>query len=642
MRQMLKEMQQAGQVDGEAGHKAAFPRGSRCSIPDSAAGREMMPRTGRGDEGAGKASPSAWMNNVLKPLEPPADVSTGRTSPALTLDAALKPSSHHRGTPTGKIQDRTDKISLESPKEMRQELKELLQTRQEMDIVLQWKLAFLEGSTPSSMPAPAAGRKAMADTGTGTADWDAGKNSPLAWRSEVVKPSGHSADVSAGTPSTTPTLDAAQKPSSHGRGPPPEEIKDMAGKKFQNPLEITWQMLKEVLQGGQGHAHPEIPCDFAVSRLITYGGCFDESGPCATQDVYVFEKNCLLKMPPLQWGSVVPDELLFFLSPQVDGEAARKAAFPEGSNRDGKLHYLDALLDDGLRLLKNAGVVPVQISRDGRSFCGCCVTGVSAGRTFPGPLVDVARKPSSHRKGPPRGKNKATGHKKPHEPLKITGQMVKELLQAEQEVDAEAGQKAAFPEGSSGSVPASAVGLEAMPGTGTGGWDQDMDYLENLLDYGLRLMGNPGAEPAGEGGAASQATSRTEPLGDAEGVSAGRTSPAPLLIPTEKPGNHRRGPPPEEIKDMADKKFQNPLEIMWQMLKEVLQGGQEMKGEPVEKEAFPGGSRGFVATSAAGREAMPGTDTGDWNRDMGFQEVLMKDGLKFLEDAGGKFSFCLS
>ncbi|XP_064288248.1 uncharacterized protein LOC135307744 [Passer domesticus] len=120
-----------------------------------------------------------------------------------------------------------------------------------MDIVLQWKLAFLEGSTPSSVPAPAAGRKAKPDTGTGTADWDAGKNSPLAWRSEVVKPSEHSAGVSAETPSPTPTLVAAQKPSSHHRGPTTGETKDMAGKKFQDPLEVMWQMLKECLQRRQ-------------------------------------------------------------------------------------------------------------------------------------------------------------------------------------------------------------------------------------------------------------------------------------------------------------------------------------------------------------------------------------------------------
>ncbi|XP_064288140.1 uncharacterized protein LOC135307673 isoform X3 [Passer domesticus] len=209
-----------------------------------------MPGTGTGDEGAGKASPSAWMKKVLKPLEPPADVSTGRTSPASpapTLDAIRKPSSHHRG----KVQDTTDKMSLQPSKQIRQELKEPLQTREEMDIVLQWKVAFLEGSTPSSVPAPAAGRKAMPDTGTATADWEAGKDSPLPWRSDVVKPPEHSAGVSAGTTSPTPTLDAAQKASSHGRGLPTGETKDMAGKKFQDPLEIMWQMLKECLQRRQ-------------------------------------------------------------------------------------------------------------------------------------------------------------------------------------------------------------------------------------------------------------------------------------------------------------------------------------------------------------------------------------------------------
>ncbi|XP_064262836.1 uncharacterized protein LOC135292625 [Passer domesticus] len=99
---------------------------------------------------------------------------------------------------------------------------------------------------------------------------------------------------------------------------------------------------------------------------------------------------------------------------------------------------------------------------------------------------------------------------------------------------------------------ATAVGLEAMPGTVTGGWDQDMDYLGKLLDYGLRLMGNPGAEPAGEGGAASQATSRTEPLGDAE------------------------------VMDQTS----------------------------VQKEAHPGGSVSSWVAPAAGRKAMPDMGTG--------------------------------
>ncbi|XP_064263016.1 uncharacterized protein LOC135292873 isoform X4 [Passer domesticus] len=252
MRQVLKELLQTRQeIKGKPMQKEAFPGGSSGSMPASAPGREVMPGTVKEDEVAGKASPLAWMNKVSKPLEPPADVSTGRTSPAPTLDAVRKPSSHHRGSPTRKILYTTDKISLEQSKQRRQELKELLQTRQEMDIVLQWKVAFLEGSTPSSVPAIAAGRKAKPDTGTGTADWEAGKDSALAWRSEVVKPSGHSAGVSAGTTSPTPTLDDTEKPSSHGRGPTTGETKDMAEKKFQDPLEIMWQMLKECLQRRQ-------------------------------------------------------------------------------------------------------------------------------------------------------------------------------------------------------------------------------------------------------------------------------------------------------------------------------------------------------------------------------------------------------
>ncbi|XP_064289351.1 uncharacterized protein LOC135308342 [Passer domesticus] len=369
MRQMLKEMQQAGE-----------------------------------DEVAGKASPSAWMNKVLKPLEPPADVSTGRTSPASpapTLDAIRKPSCHGRG----KVQDTTDKISLQPSQQIRQELKEPLQTRQEIDIVLQWKVAILEGSTPSSLPAPAAGKKAKPDMGTGTADWEAGKDSPLAWRSEVVKPSGHSAGVSAGTTSPTPTLDATEKPSSLGRGPPIGETKDLADKKFQNPFEIMWQRLKEMLQGGQ-------------------------------------------------------------------------------------------------------------------------------------------------------------------------------------EMKAEPVQMKAFPRGSSGSMPASAAEREAMPGTGTGD----------------KVVGK--ASPS------AWMNKVLKPLEPHADVSTGRTSPAPTLDAAQKPSCHGRGPPKGETKDLADKKFQNPFEIMWQRLKEMLQGGQVMDQKAVQKEEHPGRSSGSLAAPAAGRKAMPDTGTG--------------------------------
>ncbi|XP_064288201.1 proteoglycan 4-like isoform X2 [Passer domesticus] len=518
MWQMLKEcLQRRQEMKGEPVQMEAFPGGSSGSVPASAAGREAMPGTGTGDEVAGKASPSAWMKKVLKPLEPPADMSPGRTSPAPTLDAAPKPSSYGRGTPTGKIQDTTDKISLEPSKHMRRELKEPLQTREEMDIVLQWKVAFLEGSTPSSVRAPVAGRKAIPDTGTGTADWDAGKDSPLAWRSEVVKHSEHSADVSAGTTSPTPTLDAAQKPSSHHRGPTTGETKGMAGKKFQDPLEVMWQMLKECLQRRQ-----EMKGEPVQKEALPGGSSGSVPASAAGREA----------MP----GTGTGDE--------VAGKASPSAWMK--------------------KVLK-----PLEPPAD-----------MSPGRTSPAPTLDAAPKPSSHGRGPPPEETKGMAYKKFQNPFEFMWQMLKEMLQRSQEVDFEPVQKEAFPGGSSGSVPASAEGREALPGTGTG------------------------AEPAGEG-----PTSKTEPLGDAEGVSAGRTSPAPGLDAWPQPSSHGRGPPKGKTQDTAAKMSHESDEFLTQTQKEA-PGGQVMDQKAVQKEEHPGRSSGSLAAPAAERKAMPDTGTG--------------------------------
>ncbi|XP_064272007.1 uncharacterized protein LOC135298372 isoform X2 [Passer domesticus] len=261
---------------------------------------------------------------------------------------------------------------------------------------------------------------------------------------------------------------------------------------------------------------------------------------------------------------------------QVDGEAGQKVAFPEGSSgsmpasvagrevmpgtgrgdwdrdMDSMLVFLDESLKTSADSRANpAGETDLASQPTFRNEPLGGSEGVSAGRTFPGPLVDVARRPSSLGRGLLRLENKLRGESKFLEASKHMEKMLSDL-ERRQEVDGDAGQKAAFPEGSSGSMTASAVGLEAMPGTSTGGWDKDMDYLENLLDYGLRFMGNPGAGPAGEGGAASQPTSRTESLGDAE------------------------------VMDQTS----------------------------VQKEAHPGGSISPWAAPAAGRKAKPDTGTG--------------------------------
>ncbi|XP_064262903.1 uncharacterized protein LOC135292737 [Passer domesticus] len=666
-KQELKEMWQGGQeMKGEPVHMEALPRGSSGSMPASAAGREAMPDPGPGDEVAGKASPLAWMNKVSKPLEPPADVSTGRTSPAPTLEAAQKPSSHQ----SGKIQDTTDNISLEPSKQMRQELKELLQTRQEMDIVLQWKVAFLEGSTPSSVPASAAGKKAMPDTGTGTADWDAGKDSPLAWRYEVVKPSGHSADVSAGTTSPTPTLDAAQKASSHHRSPTIGETKDMAGKKFQDPLEIMWQMLKERLQRKQEMkgepVHMEalprgssgsVPASAAGREAVQGTGTGDEVAGKASPLAWMNKVSKPLEPPAdVSTGRTSPAPTL---------EAAQKPSSHQSVTPTGKIQdttdnislepskqmrqelkellqtrqEMDIVLQWKVAFLEGSTPSSVPASAAGKKAMPDTGTGtadwdagkdsplawryevlkpsghsadVSAGTTSPTPTLDDAQKPSSHGRGPTIGETKDMAGKKFQDPLEIMWQMLKERLQRKQEMKGEPVHMEALPRGSSGSMPASAAGREAMPGTGTGD------------------------EGAGKASPSAWMNKVLKPLEPPADVSTGRTSPSPTLDFALKPSSHHRGTPAGKIQDRTDKiSLESPKEIR-QELKDLLQTRQEMKGEPVEKEAFPGGSRGFVATSAAGRETMPGTDTGDWNRDMGFQEVLMKDGLKFLEDAGAE------
>ncbi|XP_064278727.1 uncharacterized protein LOC135302231 isoform X2 [Passer domesticus] len=170
--------------------------------------------------------------------------------------------------------------------------------------------------------------------------------------------------------------------------------------------------------------------------------------------------------------------------------------------------------------------------------------GVSAGRTFQTPLLVTARRPGSHHRGPPRGKNKATGHKESHEPSEHMRQMLKEMQQAGGQ--GEPVQMEAFPRGSSASMPASAAGREAMPGTGTGDWDRDVHHLEMLVNHGLRFLELDEAEldeddDVDEDDLDSQPIPITEPLEDAEGVSAGRTFPGPLVDVARRTSSRRRG-----------------------------------------------------------------------------------------------------
>nr|XP_026655075.1 uncharacterized protein LOC102069031 isoform X2 [Zonotrichia albicollis] len=160
------------------------------------------------------------------------------------------------------------------------------------------------------------------------------------------------------------------------------------------------------------------------------------------------------------------------------------------------------------------------------------------------------QKPGSGRRGPPRGKNKATGQKKPHEPSEHMREMLKEMQQAGQDE----------------------VAAKASP----------LDWLNKVL----------------------------KPLEPPSDVSAGRTFPAPLLIPTEKPGSNRWGPLRGKNKTPGHKKPHELNNILERMVTE-LPKGNGMDREALWKVAFP-----------AGREAMPGTATGVMGQKSGQKEVF--------------------
>ncbi|XP_031989379.1 uncharacterized protein LOC116455532 isoform X1 [Corvus moneduloides] len=98
------------------------------ALPARAA--QAAPMRARGaDEGAGKASPAAWLHEDLQPLESPAGVSAGRAFPAPFLVDARKTSSHRRGPPRGRNKPRGVKMSLEKSKHRDQMLSGLERRR---------------------------------------------------------------------------------------------------------------------------------------------------------------------------------------------------------------------------------------------------------------------------------------------------------------------------------------------------------------------------------------------------------------------------------------------------------------------------------------------------------------------------------
>ncbi|XP_064251921.1 uncharacterized protein LOC135284387 [Passer domesticus] len=154
--------------------------------------------------------------------------------------------------------------------------------------------------------------------------------------------------------------------------------------------------------------------------------------------------------------------------------------------------------------------------------------------------------------GLPRWKNQDAGDSKSLEGAKLLDKMLSDL-ERRREMKRKALLKTEFPGGSSGSLPASAAGREAMPGTG------------------------PGGEGAGIVSPAAGMEGGLEPLGASAGVCAGRTFQAPGLVAAHKPSSHRR----------------------------------DVDQKPLRKAALPGGSDGSVPATDAQREEMLGSATED-------------------------------
>ncbi|XP_053789618.1 uncharacterized protein LOC128783046 isoform X2 [Vidua chalybeata] len=328
--------------------------------------------------------------------------------------------------------------------------------------------------------------------------------------------------------------------------------------------------------------------------------------------------------------------LPLLLAVALPARAAQAAPLQaRGAGWDGNMAYPDALLDDSLNLLENAG-------------------------------------------GPPLSKNTDTGDKKSLEAARHLDQMLSDL-ERRREMNQKAVLKAAFPGGSSGPLAAPAAGSEAMPGTVTGAWDGDMAYPDALPDDSLNLLENAGGPPlskntdTGDKKSLEAARHLDQMLSDLErrremnqkavlkaafpGGSSGPLA-APAAGSEAMPGTvtgawdgdmaypdalpddslnlleNAGGPPLSKNTDTGDQKSLEAARHLDQMLSD-LERRREMNQKAVLKAAFPGGSSGPLAAPAAGSEAMPGTVTGDEHASKASPAAGMEDGLEPLGASAG-------
>ncbi|XP_023804069.1 uncharacterized protein LOC111945628 isoform X3 [Cyanistes caeruleus] len=166
--------------------------------------------------------------------------------------------------------------------------------------------------------------------------------------------------------------------------------------------------------------------------------------------------------------------LLLLLAVALPDRAAQAAPWrAQGADWNHHMDYLE-VMNDGLKFLEDVGAKPLgegdaapQPTPRTEPLGDGEVTGVSAGRTLPAPGLVTADKPGSHRRAPQRQKTKDTAEEKSLERSELIRQMLKEMQGGAQGMKQEPVQQETIPEGSSDSVPDSAAGREAMPGTVT-------------------------------------------------------------------------------------------------------------------------------------------------------------------------------
>ncbi|XP_053857438.1 replication initiator 1-like [Vidua macroura] len=119
---------------------------------------------------------------------------------------------------------------------------------------------------------------------------------------------------------------------------------------------------------------------------------------------------------------------------EMNRKAVLKAAFPGGSS--GPLAAPAAgseAMPGTVRGDEHASKAsPAAGMEDGLEPLGASA-GVSAGRTFQAPFLVAAHKPGSHRRGPPRGRNRATKHMKSLEASQHMDQMLNDLERRREE-----------------------------------------------------------------------------------------------------------------------------------------------------------------------------------------------------------------